>query len=61
MKKKLYPRKYIPKPQKKFLKITMKIDIIGTCPNFQLSPERDFGPLEINTKNLYKNGFKNIM
>jgi hypothetical protein len=29
-----------PHLQKKFQKITMKIDIIKTCPNFQLSPTR---------------------
>jgi hypothetical protein len=35
--------------QKKFQKITMKIDIIGTCLNFQLSLVRDFGPLGVNS------------
>jgi hypothetical protein len=40
MKKKLYPHKAntVPHLQKKFQKITMKIDIIWACPNFQLSP-----------------------
>jgi hypothetical protein len=45
--KKLNPHKAstFPHLQKKFQKITLKIEIIGTCPNFQLTPPRDFGPL----------------
>jgi hypothetical protein len=40
VKKKLYPRKAstFTHLQKKFQKITMKIDIMRTCPNYQLSP-----------------------
>jgi hypothetical protein len=38
VKKSLYPHKAytFPHLQKEFQKITMKIDIVGTCPNFQL-------------------------
>jgi len=32
---------------KKFQKVSLKIEVIGTCPNSKLSPQGDNGLLEV--------------
>jgi hypothetical protein len=51
---------YFHTSKKRFKKFTMKIDILGTYPNFQLSPHIDFGPLGIKVLHMHNALFKVI-